>query len=131
MSALTRDGVKAAEDLKRERLDVPEWGGYLFVRTMTAGERERWENKQFTAKGKDVQVNLKNITTSLAIEVCVDESGQKLFTADDVEMLNGKSCVVLQRIFDKAREVNRIGKQDVEEMVKNSETTPADDSPSA
>lgn len=128
---LTREGVKTAADLKRERLDVPEWGGYLFVRTMTASEKERWENKQFRTKGKDVEMNMKNLTTSLAIETCVDENGMKLFTADDVDMLNGKSCVALHRIFEKAMDMNRIAKQDVDELVKNSETTPADDSPTA
>lgn len=131
MQSASRDFIKLVNDLKTEKLEIPEWDAYIFVRVMTAGERERWENKTFQTKGKDVQVNMKNVMTSLAIECCVDETGAKLFTADDVEMLNNKSCVALQRIWEKSRELNRIGKQDVEEMTKNSETTLEEGSPSA
>ena len=37
---LTREQILAADDLPRERCPVPEWHGELWVRTMTAADRE-------------------------------------------------------------------------------------------
>jgi hypothetical protein len=128
---LTREAIFAADDLTKELVNVPEWGGDVYLRTLTAGERERWEETNLTRKGNDSKVNLINLQASLVALTAVDEAGVHLFTAADIPALNGKSSVALQRLFSKALELNRVGKQDVEELVKNSETTPVEDSPTA
>lgn len=128
---LTREAILAADDLKREKVEVPEWGGHVYVRQLTAGERERWEERNLARRGPDSQVNLENLTSSLAALTMCDEAGGHLFTEADIPALNGKSAAALQRVWTAAIDLNRVGKQDVEELVKNSETTPDEGSPTA
>ena len=40
---LSRDDILGSDDLRLERVDVPEWNGVLYVRVMTAGERDQFE----------------------------------------------------------------------------------------
>ena len=40
---LNRDAILKAQDLKREIVDVPEWGGEVYVRGFTALEKEEVE----------------------------------------------------------------------------------------
>ena len=40
---LTRDKILSADDIRSERVKVPEWGGEVIVREMTGAERDEWE----------------------------------------------------------------------------------------
>ena len=53
--ALTRDLILGMDDLSRVRVDVPEWGGHLFVRSMTGMERDAFEGAMFNAKSETGQ----------------------------------------------------------------------------
>lgn len=127
---LTREAILAADDLKRELISVPEWGGDFYLRTLTAGERERWESLYLNRKGDEGQVK-QFIQASLVALTAVDEAGNHLFTEADIPALNNKSSHVLLKVASKALELNRVGGQEVEELGKNSETTLDDASPSA
>ena len=50
--ALDRETILTAKDLTTEKVDIPEWGGYVFVKEMTAAERAEWEYEAFV-KGKE------------------------------------------------------------------------------
>jgi hypothetical protein len=117
---LTRDAILKAEDLKKELVKVPEWGGDVYIRCMTGTERDLFESEAYTVKGKDVQINRENFRARLLVRVLVDEKGDRLFTDKDIAALGAKSAKPLDRIFAVAMRVNGLSRDDVEELTKNS-----------
>ena len=109
---LSREAILSAEDLDRERVHVPEWGGDVYVRVMTAAERDLWESELYEARQKGLP--LKNVRARLAVRVLVDENGQRLFSDDDAAALGAKSGRALDRIFEAASRLNRLGIEDME-----------------
>ena len=120
MGMLTKETILKADDLKREQVEVPEWGGHVFVRTMTGLERDRFEQFILDSRSSDQKTNLQNVRARLCSLTMCDEAGKRLFS-DDAEMLalGQKSAAALDRVFSVAQKLNHIGKQDVEELAKN------------
>lgn len=113
---LTRELILQAADLAAETVSVPEWGGEVRVRVMTGFERDTWEMELLTAREK----NLARVRATLCALTVVDEQGARLFTHADIEALGGKSAAALDRVFEAAKRLNRIGAADVEDLRKNS-----------
>lgn len=107
--ALTRDQILQFDDLKREEVNVPEWGpgATVFVRTMTGSERDRFE-AAFLRDRSDTRARL-------AVATVCDEQGKLLFTPADMPAISRKSSAALDRIFAVAMRLSRIGKEDVAE----------------
>jgi len=122
---LTRDEILSADDLKKEKVPVPEWGGHLFVKTQTGAEKDNFESSLVDSKGK---VSVKNIRARMVAQVAVDEDGKRLFSDADAEALGKKSAAALDRVFAVAKRLNGISDEDVEELGKLSEQTQGDDS---
>jgi hypothetical protein len=114
MAMLTRDQVFGAEDIKTEVVDVPEWGGSVIVGTMTGYARDIFESQMLDKKNGN-----KNMRAKLAAATVQDEEGNLLFSEKDIEALGKKSGAALERIFDAALRINRIGPNDVDELAKN------------
>lgn len=129
---LTKEAIVQADDRVIERADIPEWGegGYAFICTLDARTRENWEDTHL-ASTEDGSVKFGNIRASLVALCLCDDKGTPLFSQTDVALLNKKNSVVIDRLFEHAKKVNRIGQQDVDDLVKNFETTPEDNLPSA
>jgi len=109
METLTREAILAADDLPREAVDVPEWGGRIWVRALTAGERETWETRYL---GTDEAASpASRIRASLAVFACCDEAGKPLFTEADVPALAGKSAAAVLRIWRIAARLNGLGEE--------------------
>ncbi len=113
---LTRDQILQANDLPRERVDVPEWGGVVYVRTMTAQERDDFEQSTL---GEDGRPSMGNIRARLAVCTVVDEDGNRLFEDGDAEALGRKSASAVNRIFEVAQRLNRLRADDVDAAVGN------------
>ena len=120
---LTRDQILNADDLKYEEMDTPEWGGVVRLKVMTGIERDDFEQSVFDMKGKDTKVNLKNFRAKLLVKVIVDETGKRVFEEADIERLALKNSKVLDRLFNKAQEINGIGQKEVAELTGNSEAS--------
>jgi hypothetical protein len=56
----------------------------------------------------------------------MDDNGNRLFSDDDIPALSKKAWTALDRIFDVAVGVNKIGDPAIEELEKNSEPGPPD-----
>lgn len=115
--SLTRDQILEADDLERQEVEVPEWGGSVWVRSMTGLERDKFETT--LTNGKDKGVNLQNIRARLVGLCSVDDGGARLFTDDDVKLLGKKSAKALDRVFDVAQRLNGLRNEDVEELAEN------------
>jgi len=113
---LTREQILAADDLPRERIEVPEWSGAVWVRTMTGAERDAFEAGVIGTGGRQ---NLANVRARLVALTLCDESGKRLFGEEDIEALGRKSGAALDRLFAAAQRLNRIGDRDVRDLAGN------------
>lgn len=116
---LSRDAIFASDDLPVERVDVPEWGGYVYIRTLTAAERDQWEQEMVDMKTGKLRDKLKTFRANLCVRTVCDAIGNRLFSDNDISALSGKSAKVLDRLFEKAQQINRLSDADVEELVGN------------
>ena len=131
MSLLSKTAILAANDLKSEDVEVPEWGGAVRVRSFTGRERDAFEASMVRGEGRDRKVDLTNMRARLVGLTVIDETGQRLFTDDEVDLLGAKSGAALDRIFAIAQKLNGLSGSDVEELSKNSSGVPSAVSTSA
>lgn len=116
-----RDEIKTTEDHKRERVEVPEWGKTLFVRSLSGEERDAFEEGSLVQKGKKREVALRNIRARLVVMATVDGEGNSVFAPGDELWLGKKSAAALDRLFSVAQKLAGISDDDIEELVKNSD----------
>jgi len=129
MAFLTKEQILEALDLQTEVVEVPEWGGDVLVKGLSGAERDTLESEIVTRKGKNTTVNLVNLRAKMVARSVVDpETHKRLFTDADVQALGKKSAIALQRVFDVAQRLAGMSSDDVEELTKNSESEPSDDS---
>ena len=119
---LSREETLSADDLETRDLYIPEWGGWLQIRTLTAAAKDELEIGMVlaTTNGKTGETRqLDNIRARFVAAAVVDGEGRKLYSDSDVEALGKKSAPALSRIFTAVQDMNGISEQDVEEMEKN------------
>ena len=131
MTLLSKTAILAAQDLQTEDVEVPEWGGAVRVRSFTGRERDAFEASMVRGEGRDRKVDLTNMRARLVGLTVIDETGQRLFTDDEVDLLGAKSGAALDRIFAIAQKLNGLSGADVEELSKNSSGVPSAVSTSA
>ena len=131
MSLLSKTAILAANDLKSEDVEVPEWGGAVRVRSFTGRERDAFEASMVRGEGRDRKVDLTNMRARLVGLTVIDETGQRLFTDEEVDLLGAKSGAALDRVFAIAQKLNGLSGADVEELSKNSSGVPSAVSTSA
>jgi hypothetical protein len=115
MPALTKSQIIAANDGQPLEVEVPEWGGSVFIRVMTVGERDAYENEWTLSKIRGME----NFRAKLLQRTLCDANGVLLFTAGELDALAAKSAAVCDRLFAKAAKHNGLSKGDVEELAKN------------
>lgn len=126
MGALTREAILEANDLRLEKVHVPEWGGDVWLRVMTGTERDNFERSVM----KNGKLDSLNIRAKFAALVIVGEDGSRLFNDRDVTALGGKSAAALDRVLEAGQRLNGFSDEDVAELGKASGEASSDDSPS-
>lgn len=127
---LTRDAILSASDIRSEDVKVPEWGGTVRVKGLTAAQRDQVEAKAVSARGSNMQLNLVGMRAHMAALAIVDDKDKPIFTQADVKALGEKSGAALDRVFEAVTRLSGMSDDDVEELTKNSEADQSDDSPS-
>lgn len=114
MNLLSKEAILAADDLPREIVSVPEWGGQVYVRTMTGTDRDAFEASLITKDSgpssqpsKDQRMH--NVRARLVSLTLCAESGERLFQDGDIDALGRKSARALDRVFAVAQRLNGIG----------------------
>ena len=128
--SLNRDDILKAQDIQIEELQVPEWGGSVFVKGMTGAERDSFEASIVETRGKNTKVNMQNIRAKLVAYSACDKEGTLLFEPKDIKDLGKKSAAALQRVFDKASELSGISEKDIGELAEGLDENPSDGSAS-
>ena len=121
---LTRDQILKSDDLKYEDHDVPEWGGKVRVRELTAFDRERFE-KRVGAAGNNpagISKSLGDLRASL-VASCLrnPQTNERLFADADVKALNEKSSLVISRLFTICTRISGISQEVVDAATGESE----------
>ena len=101
---LTRDQILGAADCKVEPVDVPEWGGSIYVRTFSGIVRDRIDS--FVSLNKGDMAGMRALIVSLS---ACDQSGALIFKPDDVAALNEKSAAAMDRVVQAASKLNKLG----------------------
>ena len=129
MAFLDRDAIRNMDDnLKVERVEVPEWDGHVFVREISAHAQEVYEEATFDVDPAEGKVKMKSMANRRALYVVLcacDENGKAIFDVDDVEWLGQKQLSAVNRIYLKAQEINGV---DLEAATKKSPAPAADSS---
>lgn len=125
---LTKAQILKADDLPTEVVPVPEWGGEVTVRTLSAYEKDEWEESLTESKGRKIKLDMGNLRAKLCALCIIDGKGARLFSDKDIESLGKKSAKVVSRIYDVAAKLNGIGEQDAAELIKNSAAIQSEDS---
>ena len=106
---LSRDAILGAQDVVTEVVDIPEWGGQVYVRGLTGTERDRFESSiTDQSDPKRAKVNLRNFRAKLVVLSTYDADGNRLFAEADLLALGQKSAAALQRIFKVAQRLSGI-----------------------
>ncbi len=117
------------QDLGVVLVDVPEWGGQVFVRQISGTERDefearqQWRNRQCACADDTEEAavdRLNNFRARVAALTLADSKGKALFTEEQVEALGEKNGAALDRVFDVACRMNGLYQADIEDLVKNS-----------
>ena len=114
-----RDQIMKAKDISGKKLEIEEWGVTVEVRTMTARERaEVVENAIDPVTGK---TSIGIMYPQIAISCVYDpETGEKIFTPQDKELLLDKSGAVLEKIAQLAMELSGMTEASGAELGKDS-----------
>ena len=119
---LTAAEIFICKDLHRVWVPTPEWTPAdtngdecgVYVTTLDARQKEKWET--------DLQ-NMRNEGTGMASALalsCVTETGDRVFTTQDIEKIADHSGLVVGRLWQVFRALNIVTDTDVSELVKNS-----------
>lgn len=115
MPSLSKSAILAASDKKTIDVEVPEWGGTVKLRVMTGTERDRFES-EFVGGNKSVDM----VRAKMVAKCLCDESGERLFTEDEIPELGDRSAAVLDRLFQQCMKLNRFSREDVDNLAGNS-----------
>lgn len=107
--------IQSVDDLPREEVTVPEWGGSIWVRLLPSLLKDRFDRMVADRSGSQA------FRAMLVAFAACDDKGDPAF-ADPVAaavVLEGKSSVVIGRLFDAAARLNGMSKEATEEAAKN------------
>ena len=113
-----RSQILQAEDLPTESVEVPEWDATVYVRSMSARDRDMFESQMMDLAEKGRRMD--NFRARLAVFCCVDESGKRIFKDGDIAALGEKSGRALDRVFEVASRLNKMTEDAIEEEKKPS-----------
>lgn len=126
-AGLGREQILAAADRIVKRVPVREWGGAVYVRSLSSAERDDWELKwaNWRKNRSYPDGDFRLFNAFLAVFVLCDAEGKTLFTPNDTEALAAKSARGLEAVSRMAQRLNGISATDLEELVKNCESGPS------
>jgi len=120
---LSKEQILKADDLQIKKVDVPEWKGYVFVRTLTAEESYEY-NSNLLDKDGNVKEG-RNLIVEYCSFIMCNSKGERIFTFDDVTKLAKKNTKALLKVYEAGKKLNG---DEIEELEKNLETTRSEDS---
>ena len=113
---LTAADILNCDDSSKEKINIPEWGGDVYIKVMSGSERDSWE----LYYGKEIEkTNSVNVRSKLAGLTLCDEQGKRLFSDGQIAALGKKSGSALERVYVESLRINKVTESDIEALEKN------------
>jgi len=107
---LTREQILASrKDRKPAPLEVPEWGGEVYVRVLSAKDQAELSDGVKPAE----------MPIRVLLHCLVNESGQPILKEEDAEALAEEDFPVILRVFAFAAKLNGLSTKELEEAMEN------------
>lgn len=103
--------------------------GTVRIQSVSERERSQFEQDTLDRNGRVTKRGMMTVKPRLIIMCAVDGDGQKIFTSADIEGLMELDSITSNLIADACQKLCGITETDLEDLEKNSETHPEDDSP--
>jgi hypothetical protein len=116
--------ILKSKTLKKELVEVPEWGGSVWVQEMTAEQRDKFDN--WVVKRKDGEAS--GMRLRVLIATVVDEHGKSMFTDLDIPDLKNHSSRATTRLSEVGLRLSGMTEEAKAEEIKNSEAALSGDS---
>lgn len=131
-AVLDKAAILAIPDIVPILVEVPEWGGCVWVRGLTARERDAFEASMVEVDKKtgERRPRTGNLRARLVVMGLCDEAGNRVFSDDDIPALGRKSALGMERVFDTIRGLSGMTDADLSLLEGNSNGQ-GDDSPTA
>lgn len=110
---LDKSLILAADDVKLEKIHVPEWKGDVYLKVLSGTERDQFEDAYSEQKLKNFRVRF------LLLALC-NEKGDRLFSDAEADILGRKSSLVIGRLFEKGWALNAFREADVDALGEGS-----------
>lgn len=115
--------LATAGQFRRRWVDHPNGGG-VYVREMTAAERDRYEQWVMDVKFDDRgsftgRPILEHARAKLCVLTMVDEANERYFADDELESLEQLGAAFVNDCFEAAQKLNGLTRQDMDELVGN------------
>lgn len=124
LDAATIDQAKDLGELVP--VDVPEWGGRVYVRLMTSEERDQFERENLNLKSLHEQDEprvavMKNLRARLVAKVLCNAKGERLYPdfVEGARRIGARRAAVVNRLFEVASRLNVLTETDVEAVAGN------------
>lgn len=132
---LGKQQLLKGDELKKEKVEFED-GDFVYVREMTAHEKNTWEHSLYrTVKGpkgqQDMQMDLSDYNSKLAVcTVCKDKNDDTLvFSFNEYKQLGQKmSAARMDKIVEAAQRINGITEEERENLLSGSEADQNDNS---
>jgi hypothetical protein len=112
---LTREQILAArQDRKPHRFHVPEWGGDVFIRVLSASDQMALSD---ISEQKDMPI-------TVLLHSLVSEDGARLFADDDFQELAKEAFPVILRVFSEAAHLNGLSTKELDEAMEGFQQAP-------
>ncbi len=113
MGCLTAEQIKGFGTLRRECVEVPEWGegAEVYVREMGKTEFRVFHKKHYNT-GKDGIPREKadvDVELALVLRCTVDDKGENVFKDSDAEWLGERGFGAIQRIAEAVLDLHGLG----------------------
>jgi len=112
-------------------VETPEWpdaDGSVFVRNLSAKERDDWEADICKNPKKR---DLSNLRAKFVVWCVCDKAGELTFGPQDAGWLGDESAAVIERLWEEGRKISGISDEDNEDLAKNYGETTDDASPTS
>ena len=135
--ALNRDAILAVNDIKVEKVPVPEWHDEVIIRGLTGDELDAFQGSirqfrpTFDGKGMETVLIQEGMRAKLLVKCLIDENGDRLFTDQDAPELGKKNGAVIDRLYDVAAALSGLSEEEKQAMEGNSEAATDDSSTSS
>ncbi len=122
---LTKQQILSTSPRLKE-VDVPEWGGSVFIRPLTIHEQAKLADLGTKYEKSSVVDRMKNCTLRLVQWSVCDEQGNPLFEAGDLEPLMSKAASAFLRLQDAILALSGLTEESRKELEKNLLSAPSD-----